>query len=510
MVSTRLGCLADESIFAFVQGRLHADSVPELEEHLSICADCRTVVAETARFFAESSASVTLKLASEARTVPEPSSPEPHVPLTPGTCVSRYVLAGVIGAGAAGIVYRAYDPELRREIALKLLRAGPSRGPAPLKERLLREAQAMARLSHPNVVSVYDVGTYGSKIFIVLELVKGQNLTEWLDETPRTWQQIRWAFVEAGKGLAAAHAVQLVHRDFKPANVLVGTDGRVRVTDFGLARPVDLSDCQPLQSVAAEASVAPVVTALPAFAPFSITTTQAGLAGTPVYMAPEQFAQQRTDERTDQFGFCVALYLALYKRHPFLDVVGPERRYSLAELARQVTRGSLHVPANSDVPAALFGILRRGLAADPNARFASMQELLARLVEEPETARPRLRRARWASLSFALGIAISALALAVPALHPNRPPPAPVSNVAPESTSVVPVKAASARVPSLAVEAPAAPLPSAQPSSTAHHSIAGSTRPRTVRASTPRALDTRSPAPPAGPKQYADGLKEPF
>jgi serine/threonine protein kinase len=507
VVSTRLGCLADESIFAFVQGRLRADSVPELEEHLSVCADCRTVVAETARFFADSSANVTVKLAPQASATPELANAEPHAPLAPGTCVSRYVLAGVIGSGAAGIVYRAYDPELRREIALKLLRAGPSRGPAPLKARLLREAQAMARLSHPNVVSVYDVGTYGSEIFIVLELVKGKNLAEWLDETPRSWEEIRWAFVEAGKGLAAAHAVQLVHRDFKPANVLVGSDGRVRVTDFGLARPVELSDCPPLQRLANEVSVAAVV---PGYAPFSITTTQAGLAGTPVYMAPEQFAQQRTDERTDQFGFCVALYLALYKRHPFLDFAGPERRYSLAELARQVSLGSVHVPPSSNVPAAIFGILQRGLAADPNARFPSMQELLTRLLAEPETARPRPRRARWATLSFALGIAIAALALAVPALHPNRPSPAPLSNSAPERASVLPAATASAEMPTLAIAPSAAPPPSAEPSSTARHAVHGPTRARTVRAPTSRALEARSPALPAGPKQYADGLKDPF
>lgn len=501
MTWSQLGC-SDESIFAFVQGRLPAESVSDLEEHLSICADCRSVLAETARFFSGSELHATVKMEpADLGRIESASSSEPPGLLAPGTRVARYVLSGVIGSGAAGVVYRAYDPELRREIALKLLRA-PMRDSASLKTRLLREAQAMAQLSHPNVVSVYDVGTYGSQVFIVLELVKGKNLAEWLDERPRSWQEIRWAFVEAGKGLAAAHAVQLVHRDFKPANVLLGSDGRVRVTDFGLARSIELGDARAWQAQAP----ATIASETPFSSLFSITTTQAGLAGTPVYMAPEQFAQERTDDRTDQFGFCVALYLALYKRHPFLDFEGPSRRYSLAELAREVSSGSLHGPPTSAVPSWMFELLRRGLQVDPDARFPSMDELLARLSADPEpqTRRPRRRVRGWATATAFLLVAVGVLTLGLRAhlapastpaeglaavAIPSAPPP---QNVLTSARSVADV---------VDVPPPAQSSPPPQTRSGAHPKVA---RPLAAQ----RASGVR--VAPAGRKQYSDGLKEPF
>lgn len=337
------------------------ETVSQLEMHLSGCSECRSVLAEAASLFA--SLDMT-HVADDSCETSELRARE----LSPGTRVSRYVIAAVIGSGAAGIVYRAYDPELKRYVALKLLRAEQA-GEDSLRVRLLREAQAMAQLSHPNVVSVFDVGTFGQEVFIVLELVQGPTLAAWLEE-PRPWNLVLAAFLEAGKGLAAAHAVKLVHRDFKPANVLVSVDGRVRVTDFGLARALRFGQ---------EAEMGRVTGIDAGAAPFlGGTLTRTGeIAGTPIYMAPEQFASEPADEQSDQFAFCVALYAALYRSHPYL--VLSSRRPSLDDLMAALERGELRTPKHGAVPTAVFRILRRGLALDPAKRFTSMQQLLDEL-----------------------------------------------------------------------------------------------------------------------------------
>lgn len=525
-------CLADASIFAFAQGQLRAEAVPEVERHLATCADCRSVVAETAKFLsgddsgtrtrtsnllAATVAGPVMSLGFDARAntaiadVPRRSAARPtdlgtplpaaHAPraLPSGTRVSRYVISGVIGAGASGVVYRAYDPELRRNVALKLLRtdwaqhdpdatkrdgdgraewrgreatlpgfpaAEPDpRGFASLKARLLREAQVMAQLSHPNVVSVFDVGTYGDQVFVVLELVEGETLGHWLGERPRSWQEIRAAFTDAGRGLAAAHAVQLVHRDFKPANVLVGLDGRVRVTDFGLARPIDFDGSDPYDTagarppgenteVGAGGARSPLFSMMP--------TEDGGLAGTPVYMAPEQFAGQRTDARTDQFSFCVALYMALYHRHPYLDLDGVRRLYSLEDLASSVRSGRVHVPVTADVPPWVFAVLRKGLAVKPQERFPSMHALLRELnaaeASRPTPgARPR-SRVVFAGGAVVLGATIAAVLVLRTLVFPERTTQPP-SRQGEEDRRGALASSAPARSPGAAA-APTAPSPS--------------------------------------------------
>jgi serine/threonine protein kinase len=515
-------CLTDESIFAFVQGQLPPDAVPTIEEHLSLCQDCRSVVAETAKFFAdddtaEADGPVSGRAASDAAADARVSGraafgasaddqdDDPRVPLGPGTRVSRYMISDVIGVGAAGVVYRAYDPELKRNIALKLLRTDHARERGPLKARLLREAQAMAQLSHPNVVSVYDVGTYGDEIVIVLELVEGQTLARWLSERPRSWQEIRSAFIEAGRGLAAAHAVQLVHRDFKPANVLVGTDGRVRVTDFGLARPMDLDDdanaprdARIGEGDAPSDAQGPLSSARSRAPLFSMTATEeGGLAGTPVYMAPEQFRRCRADARSDQFSFCVALYMALYRRHPFL--VGTNKVDSLEQLADSLTRGALQVPDRSDVPAALFQILRRGLEVDPKERFSSMQELLDQLVSEPATpATPRAPRRRPAvvvGVALAALVGASFLAMSAPSREPAPPP---------KQAVVLPTSSAPAVEIAAPIEAAPEPAPVATPA------LSAVTPQRRSRPAHTQDTKARRPPPPPGRERYVDGLKDPF
>src|SRR6187401_272227 len=173
----------------------------------------------------------------------EGSPPQDHgqATLARGASIGRYVVLGLVGRGGMGEVYAAYDPELDRKVAVKLLRVKPGNGVSRHegRQRTLREAQAIARLSHPNVVVVFDVGTFAEQVFIAMEFVDGNTVTYWLQAAERSWQEILKVFMAAGRGLAAAHEKGLVHRDFKPDNVMVSRDGQVRVMDFGLARQAE-------------------------------------------------------------------------------------------------------------------------------------------------------------------------------------------------------------------------------------------------------------------------------
>lgn len=331
--------------------------------------------------------------------------------------ISRYVLLERLGAGGAGVVYRAYDPELDRKVAVKLLRAGADSGEARM--RLIREGRAIARLSHPNIVAVHDVGSYGTAdlggqsdeardvpgegVFVVMELVEGASLATWLRAT-RGVREVLDVFLAAGEALASAHSMGLIHRDFKPGNVLVGTDGRPRVLDFGLARALEsssdtgrvvrdaLGTPSPQQGGDPDKTLEldrsdPGDTARMAFEPtpmeVSLTATGA-LMGTPLYMAPEQHEGRDTDERTDQFAFCASLYEGLYGEAPFEGV-------DLETLAR-AKRGFEVRPApdRSRVPLRLRRIVLRGLSYDPQDRFPDMQSLLAELRHDPAAVRRRI------------------------------------------------------------------------------------------------------------------------
>ncbi len=291
----------------------------------------------------------------------------------PPVKIGRYTVVRPIGAGGMGMVYAAYDDELNRKIAVKLLRSGSSEHD---RARLFREAQAMAKLSHPNVLTVHEVGTFEDQVYVAMEFVRGQNLRDWLREAPRPWRTIIDRFVLAGRGLAAAHAVGLVHRDFKPANVLVGDDGQIMVSDFGLVRSAgDGSN---------ELSQRPQMS--PLQMPLSTSLTMTGMImGTPAYMSPEQHLGQASDARSDQFSFCVALYEALYGVLPFAGE-------TLLELAQTVTTGQLRdPPRDSKVPVWVWRLLLRGLATTPAERWPTIDELLDELSRDPERA-ARLRR----------------------------------------------------------------------------------------------------------------------
>ncbi|MBA2542205.1 MAG: serine/threonine protein kinase, partial [Deltaproteobacteria bacterium] len=279
-------------------GELPVDEAEAAHRHVASCRDCEEFVAELARV--EISSDIT-----------RDSKPVFDSELRRGATVGRFLVLGRLGAGGMGVVYAAYDPELDRRVALKLLR-GSSRED-DVRARLLREAQAAARLSHPNVVSVFDIGVFEGRVYFAMEYVEGVTLAEWL-RGDRAWPDIVEMFVQAGRGIAAAHEAGVIHRDFKPENVLVGRDGRARVVDFGLARAAD-GEPTPVPALASSAD--PDETQ-PAMRGISDRLTRTGtLLGTPRFMAPEQFAGGEITPSTDQFGFCVALYSALYRTLPF-------------------------------------------------------------------------------------------------------------------------------------------------------------------------------------------------
>jgi tetratricopeptide (TPR) repeat protein len=229
----------------------------------------------------------------------------------------------------------------------------------------MREAQAMARLSHPNVIAVHDVGLHGDQVFVAMELIEGQTLRQWLSDKPRTSREVLEVLLPAGRGLAAAHEVGIVHRDFKPDNVMLARNGSVRVLDFGLAR-----------SVTRVAPAASVPTS-------ALNRSLTAVAGTPAYMAPEQLAAQRADARSDQFAFCVTLHEALTGKRPFAGA-------TTQELLAAIRQGYRDGAVEAQVPSWLRPIIARGLAAEPAARHASMPALLAELGRDPAAARRRL------------------------------------------------------------------------------------------------------------------------
>lgn len=265
-----------------------------------------------------------------------------------------------------GTVLKAVDPGLDRQVAIKVLhRELDDRHAA----RLRREAQALAKLSHPNVVQVYEVGDVDGQTFVAMELVNGQTLRTWMQREPRpSWQECIELFLQVGEGLAAAHERDLVHRDFKPANAIVDQKGRARVLDFGLARQVGERDQEE------EARGQELAKTKPDSAPLNVTLTRPGsVLGTPAYMPPEQMEGREADGRSDQFSFCVSLYEAVYGERPFDGS-------TMTALRESTTSGNIKpVPRGTKVPARLRGVLLRGLAVDAGQRWPSMEALLTEL-----------------------------------------------------------------------------------------------------------------------------------
>jgi eukaryotic-like serine/threonine-protein kinase len=298
------GCPSNDTIAELVCHRLPAPRAVDVETHVADCPTCRKIVGVLAQ-------SSLPQLATEDDAL-----------LRPGDTIGRYQILGLIGAGGMGVVYRAHDPELDRPIAIKLLHSELASDPAAARAQLLAEAQLMAKLRHPNVVAVHDVGTHRDLVFMAMELIPGETLRTWLS-VPRPPREVMRVLVAAGRGLAAAHAHGIVHRDFKPENVLLG-DNHVCVADFGLARPAGAGG---------------------------------DIAGTPRYMAPEQRAGHAPDPLADQYSYCAVLDEALCAT----------RTKRGERLARRFAR--------------------RGLQTDPAARYPSMDALLATIARRRTVVR---------------------------------------------------------------------------------------------------------------------------
>jgi tetratricopeptide (TPR) repeat protein/tRNA A-37 threonylcarbamoyl transferase component Bud32 len=291
-----------------------------------------------------------------------------------GESFGRYVVLREIGSGGMGVVYAAYDPELDRRVALKVL--GQAASEETGRARLLREAQTMASISHPNVITVHDVGEVEGRLFIAMELVDGVDLKQWLSQEEHTWSQVLEFLVQAGRGLAAAHAQGLIHRDFKPANVLVGNDGLVRVLDFGLARrfgsaseEVHDSDTGDIDDSSSSNSHTE-----------QLTRTGA-VAGTPAYMSPEQHARADLDAKSDQFSYCITAFEALFGMRPFEG----KGRMTLMLATTQGDRRP--VPKSTPVPSWVADAVLRGLEPKPADRWPTMDALLEQLERAPTSRR---------------------------------------------------------------------------------------------------------------------------
>ena len=337
-----MSCPGENTLTDYMVGTLVEGRRPAVEAHIATCPTCRLVFDNL----------------DTALGRPRPASPE----LTPGTKFGRYVVKRQLGAGGMGVVFEGEDLLLGRSVALKLLHGDDG---VDHQARLLREAQALARLTHPNVVTVYDVGVEAGRVFLAMEYIDGGTLGEMMQERPRSWDEVLAAYRQAGLGLAAAHDAGIIHRDFKPANALVTADGRICVTDFGLARLADRPDGAPSQASSAT----------------DLALTRSGtVLGTPAYMSPEQLLGQSASAQSDVFSFCVALFADLYGMRPFAGT-------TIEELRRAILAGEIQPrPRYSRVPDWLDRIVVAGLQADAAARPATMRVVVDELARERAAA----------------------------------------------------------------------------------------------------------------------------
>jgi tRNA A-37 threonylcarbamoyl transferase component Bud32 len=308
--------------------------------------------------------------------------------------IGRYEVLDRLGEGGMGLIFTARDPELDRKVAVKLVRPALHEKGRDTRQRLLREAQALAKINHPNVIHVYEVGTYEDQVYVAMEFVDGKTLRDWQWQPHVSWRRILEAYLAAGRGLAAAHEREMVHRDFKPDNVLVDKEGKVRVIDFGLARAGGTVE----EEVAAPADDVELVQAATIDVGRALTrlTKTGAILGTPAYMAPEQHRGDAADARTDQFSFCVALYEALYGMRPFGGATYPV-------LVSNVLDGRVEEePRFVEVPLTVRRALLKGLSVEPNKRFADMHALIQELRRDPNAAQRRWRMAGGAALAVAI------------------------------------------------------------------------------------------------------------
>ncbi|MFT3707721.1 MAG: pilus assembly protein N-terminal domain-containing protein [Archangium sp.] len=364
---------SDDRLSALAAGTLSSTEVEAIEKHLDGCPTCRQLVAVVSNGSA-------------------PTSKHEFGVLRAGERLGRYEIERLIGAGGMGLLYVARDPQLNRRVALKLMR--PAFAAEGGSVRLRREAQSMATLAHPNVVNVFDIGETDGRVFMAMELLEGGTLRDWMKE-PHSWKELVAIFCDAGEGLAAAHAAGVVHRDFKPENVLIGKDGRPRVGDFGLARP----------EIVAEEELPRALALAPQHAAMRVTHTGT-ILGTPAYMSPEQLKGKPADARSDQYGFCVCLYEALAGHRPF-------PADTLEELRARVEGGMPPPPRDGLIPAHVWAAIARGLNPRPEERFPDMHALLQMLrLDAPKAIAPASRSGgRFQKKELTVSMAVLATAL---------------------------------------------------------------------------------------------------
>ena len=435
-------CPSDKVFTRLLEGTLSEAELQAVQAHGDGCPACGRTLAELART------------------------------MTPGQgdwLGERFQLLEPLGIGGMGVVYTAFDTKLQRKVAVKRLRELAAVASADRRRaRFLREAQLLASLSHPNVLTVHDVGGVDPELYVVMELVDGAPISRWLSETRPGWRAIIDVYLQAGRGLVAAHQLGIVHRDIKPDNILVAKSGRVLVGDFGLAGLAgNLTPAhEPSPSLAPSAA-----------APGSLTQTGTVL-GTPAYMSPEQHDGKPGDALSDQFSFAVSLYESLHGRRPFAG-------RSASEIAAATRSGQL-APGGDGVPRAIDRVLSTALQPDPGRRYASTEDLLAAL----ERAHEKRPVAAWVTGVVVL-LAAGAVGARVWTHHP--PTPTPPATIAAKTTP-----------PATASQLPKPPAPPGSPSTAAGAAAAsevkppGDSDPPKHRRQLAQA-DTEAPAPAQGP-----------
>ena len=376
-------CPTDDVLGALVHHALDHDEATRVTSHVDDCATCQELVIAVVR---------STERPASGEHDPAAARLLPHTATT--TRIGRYELRAVLGAGGMGAVYDAYDTELDRAVALKVLRPDLSASPG-LADRLVEESRLMAKVAHPSVIAVYNVGREGGAVYIAMELVRGTTLTAWLRSHALGWRDIVSLFERAGQGLAAAHAAGIVHRDFKPDNVLVGSDGdKVVVTDFGIARETARNTSSDL-----------VLATLPS--PGALAS--GAVLGTPAYMAPEQISGRQVGRRADVFAFSVSLWEALFGARPF-----PGK--TIIEIFKAMHRPPVRPPAGARrVPRRLVRVLERGLALEPRARWRDVPAMLTALAEV------RTRSQRVTRVSAGAGLVALGIAAALVVARPGAP-----------------------------------------------------------------------------------------
>ncbi len=378
-------CATENELIEFADGLLDGHAYTWVEQHVDTCMHCSGLLAEVLQGMSSGMG------CESTYKEDQPGHASTLISaLADGTAygqrVGRFVLLEHVGTGGMGFVYTAYDPELARTIALKLIRPQLGRTSGHARVRLLREAQAAARLKHPHVVTVYEAGEAQGVSFIALEYVQGVSLRTWLRQGTHTWREVLAVFLDAGEGLAAAHRAGVLHRDFKPDNVLLDRDGRAKVADFGLAAGVQDEALQRTYENLTGSHES-----------LDLRMTKTGtLLGTPAYMAPEQHHCADVDVRADQYSFAVSLYEALYGEYPFSGS-------TVEALLEAKQAAALPTGRSKGVPGWLRAVVIRGLQPSPEQRWRDMDAMLAAL-----RANPVLRRGLWAATAVLVGGALTA------------------------------------------------------------------------------------------------------